>query len=268
MTATDAQMGVIMQERRQGKTQQQAAVKANLKSRKTVAKYKASGVLPSEMQQPRTYRTRPDPFAEDWAMIDAKLTDAPTLEAKALFEWLCEEKPGRYQAGQLRTFQRRVANWKALNVPQIATLPQIRQPGEALQTDGTWLTELGVSIQGQPFEGMLIHSVLPYSNWEWGRLAQSESLAAVHLGLQSTLFKLSYVPRYHQTDNSSAATRRLGGPDTPVHRGLLASRGAFRSGAAGDPRREPQRKRRHRVGEWELETGAGTTPTAAGTPGL
>ena len=210
MTATDAQVGVIMQERSQGKTQQQAAIKANLKSRKTVAKYEASGVLPSEMQQPRTYRTRSDPFAEDWAMIDAKLTDAPTLEAKALFEWLCEEKPGRYQAGQLRTFQRRVANWKALNVPQIATLPQIRQPGEALQTDGTWLTELGVSIQGQPFEGMLIHSVLPYSNWEWGRLAQSESLAAVHLGLQSTLFKLSYVPRYHQTDNSSAATRRLG----------------------------------------------------------
>lgn len=210
MTATDAQVGVIMQERSQGKTQQQAAVKANLKSRKTVAKYEASGVLPSEMQQPRTYRTRSDPFAEDWAMIDAKLTAAPTLEAKALFEWLCEENPGQYQEGQLRTFQRRVANWKALNVPQIATLPQIRQPGEALQTDGTWLTELGVTIQGQPFQGMLIHSVLPYSNWEWGRLAQSESLMAVQLGLQSTLFKLSYVPQYHQTDNSSAATRRLG----------------------------------------------------------
>ncbi|MFQ5595949.1 MAG: IS21 family transposase [Anaerolineae bacterium] len=199
-----------MQERSQGKTQQQAAVKANLKSRKTVAKYEALGVLPSQMKEPRTYRTRPDPFADDWAMIEAKLTDAPELEAKALFDWLCEQEPDKYQEGQLRTFQRRVSSWKALNVSQIATLPQIRQPGEALQTDGTWMTELGVTIQGQPFQGLLIHSVLPYSNWEWGRLAQSESLVAVQLGLQSTLFKLGYVPQYHQTDNSSAATRRLG----------------------------------------------------------
>ena len=110
----------------------------------------------------------------------------------------------------MRTFQRRVANWKALNVSQIATLPQVRQPGEALQTDGTWLTELGVTIQGQPFKPPLTHSVLPYSNWAWRRLAQSELLAAVQLGQQSTLFELGYVPKYHQTDNSSAATRRLG----------------------------------------------------------
>ena len=53
---------------------------------------------------------------------------------------------------------------------------------------------------------MLIHSVLPYSNWEWGRIAQSESLAALHLGLRSTVVKLGHVPEFHQTDNSSAAT--------------------------------------------------------------
>jgi len=75
-----------------------------------------------------------------------------------------------------------------------------------LQTDGTWLTELGVTIQGQPFKPVLIHSVLPYSNWEWGRIAQSESLAALHLGLRSTVVKLGHVPEFHQTDNSSAAT--------------------------------------------------------------
>jgi hypothetical protein len=51
--------------------------------------------------------------------------------------------------------------------------------------------------------------VLPYSNWEWGRVAQSESLAAIKLGVQSTLLKLGYVPRFHQTDNSSAATHEL-----------------------------------------------------------
>jgi hypothetical protein len=70
-----------------------------------------------------------------------------------------------------------------------------------------------VTIEGQPFKHMLIHCVLPYSNWEWGRVAQSESLSAVRLGLQSALLKLGHMPRLIQTDNSSAATRRLRGDE-------------------------------------------------------
>ena len=57
---------------------------------------------------------------------------------------------------------------------------------------------------------MLMHSVLPYSNWEWGRVVQSESLAALRLGIQSSLFQLGHVPETHQTDHSSAATRQVG----------------------------------------------------------
>jgi hypothetical protein len=138
------------------------------------------------------------------------LSDAPELEAKALFEWLQEQQPGKYQNNQLRTFQRRVTRWRALNLPQIATLAQLHEPGEIMEMDGTWLTKLGVTIQGQSFKHMLIHCVLSYSNWEWGRVVQSESLGAVRLGLQSTLIELGYVPRILQTDNSSAATRQLG----------------------------------------------------------
>jgi hypothetical protein len=210
MAATDEQVKIAMQERSRGKTQQQAAAKADLKSRQTVAKYEGLEQLPSQRKPPRTHRTRPNPFADDWALVEERLAAAPELDATALFTWLCEQRQGQYQAGQLRTFQRHVSTWKALNLSQVAMLPQVRQPGEALQTDGTWLTELGVTIQGAAFKHLLIHSVLPYSNWEWGRIAQSESLAAVQLGLQSTLSKLGYVPRYHQTDNSSAATRNLG----------------------------------------------------------
>ena len=210
MTTTDAQVGIIMRERRKGRSQEQAAVSANLKSRQTVSKYERLGQLPSGLKRPRTYSTWPDSFAEDWSLVAEMLQNAPELEAKALFEWLCEQQPGQYDEGQLRTFQRRVTNWRALNQPKVAILEQLHRPGEALQTDGTWLTELGVTLAGVPFKHLLIHSVLPYSNWEWGRLAQSESLAAVRLGVQSTVFKLGRVPRYHQTDNSSAATRRLG----------------------------------------------------------
>jgi len=41
-------------------------------------------------------------------------------------------------------------------------------------------------------------------------VVQSESLLAIRLGLQSTLVKLGSVPQVHQTDNSTAATHKLG----------------------------------------------------------
>ena len=225
MTATDAQVRIVMREREKGRTQEQAAATANLRSRKTAAKYEQLGQLPSELKQPRTYRTRADPFAEVWPEMEEMLLGAPELEGKALFGWLCEQHPGKYREGQLRTFQRRVARWRVLHCNQVAVLEQVHHPGEVLQTDGTWLTELGVTLQGEPFKHLLMHCVLPYSNWEWGRVAQSESLAAIKLGVQSTLVKLGYVPRFHQTDNSSAATHVLSAEEqaeTDKRRGYTA----------------------------------------------
>ena len=200
MTASDAQVRLLMKERNQGKTQEQAAVKANLRSRKTVAKYEKSGKLPSEIQDPRDYRTRPDAFSAVWDEIASMLDNAPSLEAKILFEWLQEQYPGQYQENQIRTFQRRVRQWRGLHQDRVLSLDQVRVPGEMLQTDGTWLKELNVTIRCEPFNHLLIHSVLPYSNWEWGRIAQSESLLSIRLGLQSALIKLGHIPTYHQTD--------------------------------------------------------------------
>ncbi len=210
MTATDAQMRLVMKERSAGKTQEQAAVKANLRSRKTVQKYEQLGELPSDLKQPRSYRTRSDPFEKDWAEVEKKLKEAPELEAKTLFEWLCERDGVQYEEGQLRTLQRRISNWRVLNRSQTLSLDQIHYPGEVLQSDGTCMNELKVTIQGEPFEHILFHSVLPYSNWEWGRVVQSESLLSIRLGLQSTLLKLGRVPVAHQTDHTTAATHKLG----------------------------------------------------------
>ena len=213
MTATDAQVRLLMKERSNGKTQEQAAIKANLCSRKTVQKYEQLGQLPSDLKESRGYRTRPDPFEKDWAEVEAKLAVAPELEAKAIFEWLCERNGTPYQEGQLRTLQRRVSNWRALHSNPTLTLDQIHYPGEVLQSDGTCMNELEVTLQGEPFEHILFHSVLPYSNWEWGRVVQSESLLSIRLGLQSTLLKLGYVPQAHQTDHTTAATHTLGVAD-------------------------------------------------------
>src|SRR3990172_5621906 len=210
MTSTEAQVRIVMNERNKGRTQEQAAAKANLRSRKTVSKYERFGQLPGELKQPRTYLTREDPFGGDWPEMEKMLEQAPELDAKTLFEWLCERQPGKYQEGQLRTMQRHVSTWRALYGQKVAVLEQCHRPGEVLQTDGTWMNTLGITLGGRAFPHLLIHSVLPYSNWEWGRVAQSESLLAIRLGLQSTLAQLGHVPAVHQTDNTTAATHQLG----------------------------------------------------------
>jgi hypothetical protein len=210
MTSTDAQVRIVMTERSKGRTQQQAAAKANLGSRNTVSKYERLGRLPSELKRPRTYRTREDPFAADWPELERMLREAPELSATTLFEWLSDHRPGVYQEGQLRTLQRHVSTWRVLHSEKVVALEQDHRPGEVLQTDGTWMNSLGITVSGQAFPHLLIHSVLPYSNWEWGRVAQSESLLAIRLGLQSTLAQLGHVPVIHQTDNTTAATHQLG----------------------------------------------------------
>jgi hypothetical protein len=154
MTATNAQVRIVMRERRKGRTQEQAAAKSNLNSRKTVWKYKQVGKLPSELKEPQEYRTRRDPFEEDWGEVEALLTKASELEAKTLFEWLFEQKPEEYQEGQLRTLQLLVSTWRALNSEAFLTLEQEHQPGEAMRTDGIWMNELMITINGHEFPHM------------------------------------------------------------------------------------------------------------------
>lgn len=209
MVTTDAQVRKLMEElSKHGKTGI-ASMRAGM-DRKTGAKYRKAGKLPSEMKAPRTWRTRPDPFEKDWPEIAARLEAAPELEAKTLFEDLLARKPDRYEEGQLRTLQRHVKQWRALSGPDKEVFfQQEHRPGEAAQTDFTWATELGVTIGGEPFPHMLCHFVLPYSNWEWATLCRSESMPALKRGMQTALFKLGRVPHVHQTDNSTAATHDL-----------------------------------------------------------
>ena len=186
-----------------------AAMKADM-HRETARKYVTAGKLPSEIPVVRDWRTRPDPFEDDWPEIEARLRDTPELEAKTLFELLQEAHPGRYDAGQLRTLQRRIKRWRAAHGPdQEVVLAQQHRPGEAAQTDFTHATELEVTIAGQVFAHLLCVLVLPYSNWQWATVCLSESMAALRRGVQRALFQLGRVPRYHQTDCSTAATHKI-----------------------------------------------------------
>ena len=209
MQTTEAQVRRLMEEIQKHGGIGLAAMRAGM-DRKTARKYVRAGQLPSELRKPHTWRTREDPFAEDWPALGAMLEEAPELEARTLFDHLVGLKPDAYTAGQLRTLQRRVREWRAQRGPEREIFfPQAHRPGEAMQTDFTHATGLGVTIGGEPFDHQLCHSVLPFSNWEWATVCHSESMAALRRGVQSTLFRLGRVPEFHQTDNSTAATHEL-----------------------------------------------------------
>jgi hypothetical protein len=167
---TDQQVRKLMDTHAKTGLVGRAADKAGM-DRKTARKYLKQGKMPSQMKAPRAWRTREDPFTADWPRVVEMLEDAPELEAKALFEYLLSiSASGAYEPGQLRSFQRRVHTWRAAEGPEKEIFfAQCHVPGEAMQTDFTWATELGVTIQGQPFPHLLCHMVLPYSNWEWAR---------------------------------------------------------------------------------------------------
>ena len=186
-----------------------AAMRAGV-DRKTARKYAKGGKLPSELVEPRTWRTREDAFVAEWPELELMLVESPALETKTLFDVLAEKYPGRYEDGQLRTLQRRVKAWRAERGPdKEVMLAQQHRPGEAAQTDFTWATELAVTIVGQVFAHMLCVFVLPYSNWRWASVCLSESIASIRHGVQRGLFQLGRAPEWHQTDHSTAATHRI-----------------------------------------------------------
>ena len=96
MATTDAQVRKLMEEMSKHGEIGRAALRADM-DRNTAAKYVAAGKLPSEMRAPRDWRTRRDPFEDDWPEIKALLESDPGLEAKTIFEDLLRRKPERYQ---------------------------------------------------------------------------------------------------------------------------------------------------------------------------
>lgn len=209
---TDHQVRKLMKELRRGRTLQLASAKAGMDA-KTGRKYRDLGKLPSECKPERTWRTRPDPFAEVWEEARELLGVNPGLQARTIFEELQRRYPGRFADGQLRTLQRRVKAWRALEGPAREPIfPQVHEPGQRCQSDFSDLSKLEVTIQGERFQHLLYHFVLPYSNWETGTICFSESFESLSEGLQNALFELGGVPEGHRTDRLSAAVQK---PDHP-----------------------------------------------------
>lgn len=231
-----------------------AALKAGM-TRKTASKHLRSGAGVVEPTRERDWRTRADPFDAHWPEAEAMLREAPELESKALFEWLSERHGDQYQEGQLRTFQRRVRQWRALAGPEKEVyFPQEHRPGMRMSTDFTCLNSLAITIRGEPFDHLLCHSVLSYSNWQWGTLAHSESLLALRKGVQETLLRLGHVPAEHWTDHSTAATHEMGAAE-PGRRGFNRGYLEFMDHFGIQPR-TINRREPHENGDVESANGA------------
>jgi hypothetical protein len=66
------------------------------------------------------WRTRADPFAESWPLVEGWLVAEPNLAAAELLTRLCQRLPDLYPTGaQLRTLQRRVKVWRAERARQL-----------------------------------------------------------------------------------------------------------------------------------------------------
>ena len=206
---TDQQVRLMMKLSKTEKTLSLAAAKAGM-DEKTARKYHRLRRLPSEVQVEHAWRTRDDPFAEVWDEVCSKLENNPGLQAKTLFEDLQRRYPGRFADGQLRTLQRRVKVWRALEGPgKEVFFPQKHFPGVLCQSDFTHMDSLGVTIARQPFDHLIYHFVLTYSNWETGSICFSESFESLAEGLQGALWELGGTPVFHQTDRMSAAVSNL-----------------------------------------------------------
>src|SRR3954447_23672548 len=218
----------------------QAADKAGV-DEKTARKYRDSDPLPSQRRVPHTWRTREDPFPDVWTELVDQLRLNPGLQAKTLFDDLQRRHPGRFLDVQLRCLQRRIKQWRALEgPPKEVFFAQTHEPGRLAESDFTHMGTLGVTIAGEPFDHLVYHFVLTYSNWEAGTVCFSESFESLSEGLQNALWELGGVPRRHRTDRLTAAVNTDPEPEmfTRRYQALMAHYGL--EAQAIQPRRANQ----------------------------
>lgn len=220
----DHQVRKLFMERIKKPTISAAAASAGV-SERAARKYLKMNKLPSEVMKPHDWKTREDAFEEVWEEVREKLDINPGLQAKTLFWYLQRKYEGRFDDGQLRTLQRRVKAWRATEGPSREVFfDQEHHPGRLCQSDFTNMNKLCITINGAPFNHLLYHLVLTYSNWEAVHICYSESFESLSEGFQSCIWKLGGVPESHQTDQLSTAVNKAGNMEefTDRYKALLS----------------------------------------------
>ena len=195
------------------RTQEAAAAAASMSERS--ARNWKDGPLPSEGKQPRTWRTREDPFAGVWDEKVVPLLNSDVegvLDATTVLVVLNDGKQEaeKFTEGQVRTLQRRMRDWRALHGPgKEVFFEQVHPPGKEASIDFTHGTELGVTVRGALLVHLLFELVLSFSSWTWVKVAFGETYEALIDGIQGAFWDLGGRPAEARTDNLSAATHEL-----------------------------------------------------------
>jgi hypothetical protein len=195
---------------RKSKFQELAAARAGISAR-SARRIESSEALPS--QTPRRYwRSRADPFVDVWdAEVVPLLRSAPKLMAITLLRKLQDDHPQRFSDGMLRTLQRHIRQWRALQgPPKEVFFAQDHAPGQRGLSDFTAMGELRITIAGLAFPHILYHFVLAFSRWEHAEVVEGgESFEALSKGLQNALWQAGGAPQEHRSDSLSAAFKNL-----------------------------------------------------------
>ena len=202
---TNNQIRLFMQSKERGKSSKVAAAQAGFSERSV---YNIASRSFKAARIKREWKTRIDPFEAVWQSELVPLLEfSPQLEARTLLEELQRRYPGQYPDKQLRTLQRRVQKWKALSGPDKEVIfRQKNPPGWQSISDFTDANELGVTIQGEPFQHILYHFRLSFSGYEFAQVVQGgESYSALAEGLQNAFWNIGGVTETHRTDSLSAA---------------------------------------------------------------
>jgi hypothetical protein len=163
---TDDQVLALRKEFKKLKVIKIVALKTGM-NRKTASKYLKQSALPSETIKPREWLTREDQLQNIWPRAEEFLSVTPDIEAKALFDHLLEAYPGIASEGQLRTFQRRIKQWRIKNgTDQEVYFDQLTIPGKMAQLDWLDMNKFKIEINGQTFKHKLCHFTLNHSNTE------------------------------------------------------------------------------------------------------
>ena len=195
---------------RRNKSQALAAAKAGISERSA---RRIDGATERPSQNPRRYwRSRVNPFALVWdSEVVPLLKQTPTLMAVTLLRKLQDDHPDQFHDGLLRTLQRHVRQWRALEgPPKEVFFPQEYAPGHRGLSDFTAMGELCITIAGMAFVHLLYHFVLAFSRWEHVEVVEGgESFEALSKGLQNALWQAGGTPREHRSDSLSAAFKNL-----------------------------------------------------------
>jgi len=197
-------------EHRKELEQEAAAAKVGISVR-SARRIERAGGVPSK-QEPRQWRTRPDPLSRWWASDIVPLLEAtPALNAVTILEELQRRYPAEISAALLRTLQRRLRQWRALHGSEREIyFAQEHPPGRLGLSDFTDGAELGIVVEGRPLAHRLYQFALAYSGWRHVEVVLGgESFEALASGLQNALWQLGGVPHEHRTDSLSAAFRNL-----------------------------------------------------------